>query len=249
MGTLRLTRDGAVLAEIAVNRATAPNTAWPWPEVAEPVMPTGLTVQTGGSYVATPNREFRNCDFGPQITGQRQVFRNCHFGWFGIGYPAADLHFIGCDIGPGVGYHPMITPDAQGRPARRLVFDGCRFHGWHQAAITDHTEGLQIGGVEQMIIRNCTFENNHVFDIMVRTWQYTGNSIRYLLIEDNFLGLVRDISGGPSYYSLGIMGADPVNPTDVLIRRNRHESSISIPPNAAANRVVLGTGLDANIPV
>lgn len=229
-----------VIAQVEGHPATArtvnvtfqpTSSTWPFP-VPEPVLPTGLTVVSNAtSYSNVNGREYRGGDLDADISAQRVVFRATHFSWFQIRSPAQDIWFIGCDIGPMRPFHPTIASDFGAAPtARRIVFEGCHFHGMHQNVITDHTEGLQVGGVDTLIIRNCRFEDNHVMDVMLRCW--VPEPIRYVLIEDNFLGVVRDASGGQSNYSVLVAGVDSVNPSDVVIRRNVHESEMSVHPNA-----------------
>lgn len=229
MGVLRLTRGGVLVAEVPVARQSA----WPFAGVPEPVMPTGLAVDTSGVYKGQGGREYRGGTFDATVKEKRIVFRDARFSWFGVMNPAEDVWFVNCDIGPrGGGIHPMVVPQDFGQPvAKRVVFDGCQFHGMHQGTANDHTEGLQVGGVEVLWVKNCRFYDNHVMDMMLRCW--SPSTIRWVVIENCVLERTGTVGGGEAFYSLLIAGSsDSTKPTDVLVRNNRIGMPISVDPTA-----------------
>jgi hypothetical protein len=99
----------------------------------------------------------------------------------------------------------------------------------HMHSSGTHTEGLQVGGVETLWVRNCHFYDNHVFDMLLRCWSPA--PIRNVVIENCILERTGAIDG-VSYYSLLVAGEDPNNPTDVVIRNNRIGMPISVHPGA-----------------
>lgn len=247
MGSLKLTRDGVTLAQIPVSKA-APSSKWPF-TVAEPVLPTGLTRRSAYSNTQNASEYVGMSPGSVNLTAKKVVFRDCKLGYVNITEGAEDVWIVGGEIGPmGGGTHPAIAAGFQPVVAKRVVLDGVRIHGMHQGTIDDHTEGLQVGGVDTLIIRNCLFDDNHVFNLFVRCWSPA--TIRYVLIEDNELKPTSFVNGGSGTYSMRVAGdGDSTKPSDVVIRRNRYPKGQPISVDATAVRVALGAGADANIPI
>lgn len=225
-----------------------PSSAWPWPQTPEPKLPTGLAVITSGGYQNRDGVEYRGSsltDNGPVVKNKRVVFRDQNLEWIQVAYPAEDFWMIGGDIGPfGNGTHPYVSSGFVTTVAKRVVFDGVRFHGMHQGTLADHTEGLQVSGVHTLVIRNCVFEDNHVFNLFLRTW--VPATIQYVLIENNRFEKTHFVDGREGTYSMRVAGdGDSTKPTDIVIRNNRYPASQPISVDGSAVRVqVYG-----NIPV
>lgn len=234
-------------ATVTINRPQP--SAWPfsaaWPE---PKMPTGLTVDTTGVYKPGRNNvEYRGGVMDEAIVEKNVVFRNVRFTWFQIAYPAENIWLIDCEIGPRANaIHPLIGSGFQANVAKNVVLVRPRVHGMHQGTITDHTEGLQVGGVRGLWIQGGDYYDNHVMDILFRSWNPA--PIQYFAVDDAHLGVVRDASGGQSFYSILVAGVDNPNPSDGAIRRCRYESPFSIHPNAQRISAPT-TGPDANVAV
>lgn len=215
-----------------VNVTFSQPSSWPFQGVPEPVKPTGLTVDTSGIYkTGQDGREYRGGTFDDKVPDKRIVFNGAHFTWFEVRAPGEDIWFVNCDIGPrGQGIHPVVSSGFQAPVAKRVVFDGCQFHGMHQGTVQDHTEGLQIGGVDVLWIKNCRFYDNHVFDMLISSW--TPAPIRNVLIENCTFDVTRDANGKEGFYSILISGNSPGS--NGIIRNCRVAQPITVDPAVEA---------------
>ncbi len=63
------------------------------------------------------------------------------------------MRVLGGSVGPGVDYHPIIGADGA-VPPRNILIDGVLFHDWRPQQVTSvHTECLQIGAGDGIVIR------------------------------------------------------------------------------------------------
>jgi hypothetical protein len=139
---------------------------------------------------------------------------------------AVDIRVLGGSVGPGVDYHSQVAAWPSHIPPRRIVLDGVLFHDWTRSNSSVHTECLQIGAGDGIVIRNSRFRNCHVMDIFV---SHFGSSAltRNVTIENNFL----DEAGSGGYYAIGANAYE-----NLLIRNNSSKQALKIfEPGPARN--------------
>jgi hypothetical protein len=187
-------------------------------------------------------RRYVGGDFDVLIPNEKRiVFEGGHFSWFGINGPAEDIWFEDCVIGPrGQAIHPMLGPGGGfgGPPPKRITFNRCKFVGMHQATQNDHTEGLQMGAVDTLWIKDCTFggvsaaDKNHVFDLFFNCWD---TICGYVLVENTLLYQTSTLDGSSFYTVLIGSGVDASPITGPGIIRNcQIGQPISVDPAVAS---------------
>jgi hypothetical protein len=103
-----------------------------------------------------------------------------------------NISVLGGSVGPGVDYHSIITSAWQSAtPPRNVLVDGVRFHDWTRTKDSVHTECLQIGGGDGIVIRNSRFRNCDVMDLHI-TYYGDAPMTRNVTIENNFFSEAGD---------------------------------------------------------
>jgi hypothetical protein len=144
-----------------------------------------------GSYVELRNMNLRDLEIPREA--HHVTFRNIRNRGFWMQGPS-NISFIGGEVTCGVcPYHPQLQAGAgDGRPPRKILFDGVNFHDWH-AAGSEHTECLQIGAGNGITIRNSVFKNcgtanggrGATANLHI-SWFGRGPVTRNIVIENNF---------------------------------------------------------------
>jgi hypothetical protein len=137
-----------------------------------------------------------------------------------------DVSVLGGSVGPGVDYHPMIAATTS-VPPRNVLVEGVRFHDWTRSNSTIHTECLQIGGGDGIVIRGNRFTNCQATGNMHVTHWGDSPRTRNVTIENNFFSTTTD-----GYFSVQAYAYD-----NLLIRNNSATQGFLIMPAGAMNNV------------
>jgi hypothetical protein len=149
--------------------------------------------------------EFRNLRiraWEAHETANRVTFRNINGQGFWI-TGASNVRVFGGSAGPGLDIHPQIQASyGTNVVPTNIVIDGVRFHDWKRTGPAAHTECLQIGGGNGIVIRRSRFVNCAVMDLHISHWGDTPQT-RNVLVENNFFG--EPLDDGPfSVQAVGI---------------------------------------------
>jgi hypothetical protein len=137
-----------------------------------------------------------------------------------------DVAVLGGSVGPGVDYHPMIAASTA-VPPRNVLVEGVRFHDWTRSNSTIHTECLQIGAGDGIVIRGNRFTNCQATGNMHVTHWGDSPRTRNVTIENNFFSTTTD-----GYFSVQAYAYD-----NLLIRNNSATQGFLIMPAGAMNNV------------
>jgi hypothetical protein len=155
----------------------------------------GATVKLAALEVNAKHLELRGFIVGAVTTGadaEDVVLRDLTIrGGFFI-LSSQRVSVIDGSVGPGVDVHPMITSaDGNTTPPRDILVDGVLFHDWTRSNDSVHTECLQIGGGDGIVVRNNRFRNCDVMDLHV-THYGDAPMTRNVTIENNFFSVAGD---------------------------------------------------------
>ena len=176
----------------------------------------GLTVR--GSHVEFRNMAIKSWSSKPTASDLR--FENIKNGGFWI-EGSMNVAIIRGSVGPGVDYHPIIGP-ADRQPPRNIVIDRVFFHDWTRSNSDVHTECLQVGAADGLVIRRSRFWNCAVMSLFLSYWG-GGPHPRNITIENNYFDGGRD--GG--FYSVRFADHAPAF-ENVLVRNNSALAPFSI---------------------
>jgi hypothetical protein len=159
----------------------------------------GASVALLGLDVAARHVEVRDMTVGSTTTfatAEDVVLRNLELrGGFFI-LSSQRVSVLGGSVGPGVDYHPMIAAaDGSTTPPRDILVDGVDFHDWTRSGSGVHTECLQIGAGDRVVVRNSRFRNCDVMDLHI-TWYGAAPMTSNVTIENNFFSAA---TGGGSF--------------------------------------------------
>lgn len=182
-----------------------------------PPVPAGWTL-VENQQVSIPagasRRYYRGCRGGFYLNGDTAyndlIFVDCDFkgatcGTSGPGTAQqTNLQFYGCRFGG------VNTPDDNGRDAiqikprtsggtrpRGWLFQGCTFEDVTRTG-SGHTDGIQFGGVLDMTVRHCYFENVAVEMILCNGWNGNPENV---LVEACYFGSRPSAGGPPVHFS------------------------------------------------
>jgi hypothetical protein len=194
----------------------------------------GATVELEALEVDAKHLELRGFTVGSVTTGagaEDVVLRDLTIrGGFFI-LSSQRVSVLGGSVGPGVDFHPMIaSADGVTTPPREIVVDGVLFHDWTRSNDGVHTECLQIGGGDGVVIRNSRFRNCHVMDLHV-THFGAAPMTRNVTVENNFFSAAGD--GG--FYAVQANAFE-----NLLVRNNSF---------AQAFKIFTGAGQGPNVNV
>jgi hypothetical protein len=189
--------------------------------------PSAKVVLTREVFVSARNIEFRDMAFTDGWTVQAGAnnitFRNIAAkGIFVLS--ASNVRVLGGSVGPGLDYHPIVgatTPT----PPRNVLFDGVLFHDWRRSKPEVHTECLQIGAGDGVVIRNSRFRNCDVMDIHV-THYGPAPETQNVTLENNFFSEATD--GGFFSIQTGVY-------RNLLVRHNSFAQALLMFPTNGPN--------------
>jgi hypothetical protein len=164
-------------------------------------------------------RSFTTSELGTHRTAEDVTARNLTIrGGFYI-ESSQQVSIIGGSVGPGRDVHPAIVSEwLSTTPPRRIVVDGVLFHDWTRSGPDVHTECLQIGGGNGVIVRNSRFRNCNVMDLHI-THFGDAPMTRNVTIENN---VFEDSTGG-GFYTIQANAY-----ANLLIRNNSFEQGFVI---------------------
>lgn len=142
-------------------------------------------------------------------------------------FSSQNVEVIGGSIGPGVDYHPIIGASTS-TPPRGILIEGVRFHDWTRSNASVHTECLQVGAGDGIVIRGNTFTNCAATGNLHLAWFGPAPPTRDVTVENNFFSTT---VGG--FYSVQA----EVNDT-MLIRNNSATQGILVNMKNGAPRNV-----------
>jgi fibronectin type 3 domain-containing protein len=103
-----------------------------------------------------------------------------------------DVTITGGQVGPwtsgSLGEDPQISRSADGTAPTNITIDGVYFHDVQRGSPTDHTECLQFGAGQNVVIRNNRFVRCSDHDIFIRSWGGAGTKLIGFVLENNFFG-------------------------------------------------------------
>jgi hypothetical protein len=103
-----------------------------------------------------------------------------------------DVTLTGGQVGPwtsgSLGEDPQISRSADGTAPTNITIDGVYFHDVQRGSPTDHTECLQFGAGQNVVIRNNRFVRCSDHDIFIRSWGGAGTKLIGFVLENNFFG-------------------------------------------------------------
>lgn len=182
----------------------------------------GARVELEALEVDATHLELRGFTVGSVTTGpaaQDVVLRDVTIrGGFFI-LSSQRVSIVGGSVGPGVDFHPMITSaDGDPNPPRDILVDGVLFHDWTRSNDSVHTECLQVGGGDGIVVRNSRFRNCDVMDLHV-THFGAAPMTRNVTIENNFFSAAGD--GG--FYAIQANAFE-----NLLVRNNSLAQALKI---------------------
>jgi hypothetical protein len=125
------------------------------------------------------------------------------------------IRVLGGSYGPAVDGKPQVAAWPDTIEPRHILIDGVSFHDFTRSSDAVHTECLQFGAGEDLVVRNSRFWHCDVMNLHFGHWGSTPDP-RDIVVENNFFSTSTDASGGETYYSLMLRGAWQ----NTLIRNN-----------------------------
>ncbi|HEU4975483.1 MAG TPA: choice-of-anchor Q domain-containing protein [Baekduia sp.] len=145
------------------------------------------------------------------------------------------ISVIGGDVGPQVDDYSTIGTNGNNfNPVPKdVLIDGVSFHDFTlSSGSSAHVECLQVWGGDGLTVRNSTFRNCHVFDILfnVESGVPTPTNI---VVENNFL----QCCGAGDNYSVRFSDTHGEQWKDVLFRNNSSNRAVNFGPGAPYTNV------------
>lgn len=164
--------------------------------------------------------------------GARKVtFEQVNTGIFTI-TSASDISVIGGQVGPWPhGSDSQINSTDDDINPTNILIDGVYFHDVQRATSDDHTECLQIGAGQNVVIRNNRFARCSDHDLYIHPWHTVpGDRLSNFTIENNFFG--RTSIG----YYVGQFAEGAASCDNFVVRDNVFEQSwvFGCPPSSVS---------------
>lgn len=117
-----------------------------------------------------------------------------------------DVRIIGGSYGPAVDDKPQVAAWPDDIEPRNILIDGVSFHDFTRSSGAVHTECLQFGSGNGLILRNSRFRHCDIMNVHFGHWGATPDP-RNIVVENNFFSTSTDAAGDETYYSLMLRGA------------------------------------------
>jgi hypothetical protein len=117
-----------------------------------------------------------------------------------------DVRVIGGSYGPKVDDKPQVAAWPDNVEPRNILIDGVTFHDYTRSSDSVHTECLQFGAGDGLILRNSRFRHCDIMNVHFGHWGSTPDP-RNIVVENNFFSTSTDAAGDETYYSLMLRGA------------------------------------------
>jgi hypothetical protein len=160
-------------------------------------------------------RDMRIADFWTTDVSVADVtFRNVSAPGFIIN-SSRDVRVIGGSYGPSIDDKPQVAAWPDTIEPRNILIDDVYFHDMTRSNSSIHTECLQFGAGNGLVLRNSRFWHCDIMNVHFGHWGDTPDP-RNIVVEDNFFSTSTDAAGGETYYSLMLRGGWD----NTLIRNN-----------------------------
>ncbi|HEY3184061.1 MAG TPA: choice-of-anchor Q domain-containing protein [Gaiellaceae bacterium] len=126
-----------------------------------------------------------------------------------------NVRVLGGSYGPSVDDKPQVAAWPDDIEPRDILIDGVSFHDMTRSDGAVHTECLQFGAGNGLVVRNSRFRHCDIMNIHFGHWGSTPDP-RNIVVENNFFSTSTDAAGNETYYSLMLRGAW----SNSLIRNN-----------------------------
>jgi hypothetical protein len=117
-----------------------------------------------------------------------------------------DVRVIGGSYGPAVDDKPQVAAWPDNIEPRNILIDGVSFHDFTRSDGAIHTECLQFGSGDGLVLRNSRFRHCDIMNVHFGHWGSTPDP-RNIVVENNFFSTSTDAAGNETYYSLMLRGA------------------------------------------
>jgi hypothetical protein len=97
---------------------------------------------------------------------------------------SSNVSIIRGSVGPGLDFHPIISPN-EGVPPRNILIYRVYFHDWTASSSEIHTECLQVGAADGLVIRRSRFHNCAVMDLFF-SYFGAGPFPKNITVENNY---------------------------------------------------------------
>jgi hypothetical protein len=117
-----------------------------------------------------------------------------------------NVRVIGGSYGPSVDDKPQVAAWPDDVEPRDILIDGVSFHDMTRSDGAVHTECLQFGAGNGLVVRNSRFRHCDIMNVHFGHWGATPDP-RNIVVENNFFSTSTDAAGNETYYSLMLRGA------------------------------------------
>jgi hypothetical protein len=125
------------------------------------------------------------------------------------------VRVIGGSYGPSIDDKPQVAAWPDTIEPRDILIDGVYFHDMTRSSGSIHTECLQFGAGNGLVLRNSRFWHCDIMNVHFGHWGGTPDP-RNIVVEDNFFSTSTDAAGDETFYSLMLRGGWD----NTLIRNN-----------------------------